>query len=302
MTDNMSQHAIIFETITNFDKHAAKGLRMWKQKKLELTTMHNTIEPMHEILLPFISELHIIWIKTPQVYDVCNLHYIPHYSLTYEETKNLIEKIQNNHIKIVQYYTNQNYIGNQYRIQVTNVFEDKDLFSEEEIDYVFDQMSVVTNNKYCNNKRGNKSVSGGYSTQIRKNLLTSTDANYKGILNCNKPHFMTTFGKMYLNDFYKVCAEKLSIYSRQVDNGRLGDKFRTQHCQGVNIYEGITIAILDMIKEKVYPHVDSCNDHRDQYNSCTVYSVIRNNKRLSFIGYAKKSVGDFINRLKCYPK
>lgn len=38
MTDNMSQHAIIFEIITNFDTHAAKGLRMWKQKK---TTINN---------------------------------------------------------------------------------------------------------------------------------------------------------------------------------------------------------------------------------------------------------------------
>lgn len=275
---------------------------MWKQKKIELMAVNNTIEPMHDILLPFISELHIIWLKTPQVYDVCNLHCIPHYSLTYEETNILIEKIQNKPIRIVQYYTNQNYIGHQYRIQVTNIFANKDLFSEEEINYVFDQMSKVKNNKYCNNKRGNKSVSGGYSTQIRKNLLTSTDANYNGILNCNKPHFMTTFGKMYLNDFYQVCAQKLSMYSRQVDNGRLCDKFRTNHCQGVHVYEGITIAILNMKHEKIYPHVDSSNDHRAHYNSCTVYSVIRNSTRLSFIGYAKKSVGDFISRLKCYTK
>ena len=67
---------------------------MWKQKKMELMAVNNTIEPMHDILLPFISELHIIWLKTPQVYDVCNLHCIPHYSLTYEETTNLIKKIQ----------------------------------------------------------------------------------------------------------------------------------------------------------------------------------------------------------------
>ena len=61
--------------------------------------------------------------------------------------------------------------------------------------------------------------------------------------------------------------------------------------------------MLDMSKEKVHPHVDSSkNDHRKSYNSCTVYSVIRENIRLSFIGYAKKSVGGFINRLKYYPK
>ena len=157
-------------------------------------------------------------------------------------------------------------------------------------------------NRFCNNKRGNKSVSGGYSSQIRKECLTSSDTNYEGILNCNKPHFMTTFGKMYLDKFYPVCAEKLSIYSRKINGSRLGDQFGTKHSTGIKVYEGITIAMLDMSKEKVHPHVDSSNDHRENYNSCTVYSVIRENIRLSFIGYAKKSVGDFINRLKYYPR
>ena len=107
-TDITSQHAILFEIITNFDKNAAKGLRIWKQNKLQLKKTNETIEPLHESIFPFITELHVLWITTPQVYDVCDLHHTPHYSLTFEETQNLLHLMQYTNITIVEYFTDKN--------------------------------------------------------------------------------------------------------------------------------------------------------------------------------------------------
>ena len=116
-------------------------MRIWKQTKLQLKKGDTTIEPLHESICPFITELHVLWITTPQVYDVCDLHHTPHYSLTFEETQNLLHLLQYTNITIVEYFTNKNYIGDEYRIQITNVFDNKNIFTTSEIDYVFDQMS-----------------------------------------------------------------------------------------------------------------------------------------------------------------
>ena len=104
--------------------------------------------------------------------------------------------MQYTNITIVGYFTNKNYIGEKYKIQVTNIFKTNNLFTKEELDYIFNEMTEKKYNKFCNKTRGNKSVSGGYSIQIRKKCLTSADINYEGIFNCNTPHFTTTFGKM----------------------------------------------------------------------------------------------------------
>ena len=99
-----------------------------------------------------------------------------------------------------------------------------------------------------------------------------------------------------MDEFFWTCATKLSRYSREFNISTLGDNNRSEHILGDNIYEGITIATLNLLTEVVHPHLDTLNDHREDYNSCTVYSIIRENIRLTFIGYAKKSAGDFVAR------
>ena len=280
------------------DKKAATALRSWQKIREEQKKLNKEMTTLHESILPFISELHVIWVSSPQVYEICNLHHIPHYSLPFQKTITLLERLKPTKISSIEYFTDRNYLCHENEIRITNIFEKRNPFTDTELNPIFESMSLRTNNKYCTTVRGNKSVSGGWCSQVRCEHLTPTDKDYQGVLNCNRPHFTTTFAKMDLDVFFWTCAFRLSLYSQEFNSTRLGDKFRTVHSSGYNIYEGITIAILDLSSEVVHPHLDSFNDYRTAYNCCTVYSVIRGDLRLTFIGYAKKSMGDFSKRLQ----
>ena len=159
---------------------------------------------------------------------------------------------------------------------------------EEELDAILNTLQDKNNNKFCNTLRGNKSVSGGLCSQVRKDALRVQDIDYDGIIDCNKPHFTTTFGHMKLDTHFWTCLLYLTHYSREINPTRFNDTIRSKHMYGGNMYEGITIAILNLDTDKVHPHLDSFNDSRNNYNSCTVLSYIKKDKRLSIIAHAKK--------------
>ena len=95
--------------------------------------------PLHTSIYYLLKEVHIIWVTSPQVYDICDLHQVPQYSISYEKTLELMEKLETiEHISIVEYYTDRNYVSTSDHIRVTNIFEDGQLFNESELDTIFE--------------------------------------------------------------------------------------------------------------------------------------------------------------------
>ena len=297
MADVRSNHAIIFEIVTNIDNETESAMKMWNKIRKQEMKQGREMKPLHNSIYIILKEVHIIWVTSPQVYDISDLHHVPHYSLSLKKTNALMQVLEHaDHISIVEYYTNRNYVSTPDRINVTNIFDNSPLFDEYEVDSILETMTSRKFNRYCTKIRGNKAVSSGLCSQVRVASLTTEDKNYNGIVGCNRPHFTTTLGKMHMDHFFWKCAHELSRYSREYNITNLNDRNRSKHILGTNIYEGITIATLNLTTEEVHPHLDTLNDHREGYNSCTVYSIIRGDIRLSFIGYAKKSAGDFLRR------
>ena len=294
--DIRSCHAVIFEVIPVLDNSAKKQLQKWKEEKIILKKQKKEITPIHPIIFEFIQELHCVWVSPLQIYDVCNLHSIPHYSLSFETTMCLIEQVSSTHIEVIEYFPDQNYMQPHHLIKVKNLFTTDLPIFKKELDSILNTIQDTNNNKFCNTLRGNKSVSGGLCSQVRKDSLCVQDIDYGGIIDCNKPHFTTTFSQMKLDTHFWTCLLYLTHYSREINPSRFNDTIRSKHIYGDSMYEGITIAILNLDTDKVHPHLDSLNDYRTNYNSCTVLSYIKNNMRLSIIAYAKKSAGDFIDR------
>ena len=100
------------------DNSAKKQLQKWKDVRTTLKKTKQEITPVHPIIFKFIQELHCVWVSPLQIYDVCNLQSIPHYSLSFENTMCLIKQVRSTHIEVFEYFPDKNYLQPHHLIKV----------------------------------------------------------------------------------------------------------------------------------------------------------------------------------------
>ena len=264
--------------------------------------------PLDESVIKYIVKVHIIEIKEEDQFIIYpNLQHNVHYSISNNDImREIVKKASRKRIGITYYKKDRDHLdAHNKNIIILNNIKDEDIILDEEkkeISKVLDNNHKITRH---NTTGFNIGVSGRNAkgwTQPHPDLnmyATNGVLNKEGYA-CNIPieikhsianvlNFMGSRMKIILS------SQSIRVYDDKYRQSLFSDNMRSLFNVTYPIYfEGCCV---HTNKGGLPPHIDHLNCREEGYNYTAVYAFHCNMKRYTVIGYSRRAVYNYIQRL-----